>query len=181
MRIIAGECRNRRIQALPGAVTRPTPDRVREALFNILAPDVPESHFLDLYAGSGANGIEALSRGASSATFIEESAAAVRIVRTNLQNLRLTHRATVLHQSLPRAIGGLEAPAGGYNLVFADPPYGAGDYAELLEAIDASRILARDGRIIVEHSTRVSMPEAIGGLTRGETRKYGDTVLTFFA
>ncbi len=180
MRIIAGACRNRRIQGLPGLATRPTPDRVREALFNILAPRTPDTHFLDLYAGSGANGIEALSRGAASATFVEQSAEAARIIRTNLQHLGLTPRATVRHQALPGALADLPAPSGGYGLVFADPPYGRDDYRDLLEALSASVVLAQDAWVVIEHSVRTPPPGAVGRFAPGQTRRYGDTALSFF-
>src|SRR5580658_1546191 len=119
MRVIGGEFRSRVLKSVPGLDTRPTPDRLREALFSILAPRIEGAVFADLYAGTGAVGIEALSRGASRAIFIEESRAAVRVIHDNLASLQLTSRAQVRLTRVRAAVPKLEAA-----IVFLDPPYG---------------------------------------------------------
>src|SRR2546422_11188246 len=118
MRVIAGEFRSRRLKTLPGLALRPTPDRLREALFNVLAPRIEGAAFLDAYAGSGAVGIEALSRGAAHAIFVEKHFAAVRMIRENLAALRIEDRATIVQRASVAALGELDA-----DIYFLDPPY----------------------------------------------------------
>src|SRR5947199_8881274 len=118
MRVIAGEFRSRRLQTIPGPGVRPTPDRLREALFNILAPRIEGTIFVDAYAGSGSVGIEALSRGAGHAIFVEKHFAAVKMIRENLASLKVEDRATVLQRASLAALGQLDA-----DIYFLDPPY----------------------------------------------------------
>ncbi|MBI3665759.1 MAG: 16S rRNA (guanine(966)-N(2))-methyltransferase RsmD [Acidobacteria bacterium] len=134
MRVIGGEFRSRRLKALPGRAVRPTSDRLRETLFNVLGEQVAGSTFVDAYAGSGAVGIEALSRGAARAVFIENDRKAVSVLRRNLRALGLEGRAKVLEKSVTRAIGAIEA-----DIVFLDPPYAeAGEYETTLSLLGKS-------------------------------------------
>ncbi len=194
LRVIAGEHGGRRLRAPAGLATRPTADRVRQALFNILPPPPVDSVVLDLYAGSGALGIEALSRGAAAAVFVDSDAAACRVVRDNLQQLGLLERAVVLAQrvervlprlldhSLGQALGIACAPPYGY--VFADPPYkdAASALPEIFRffAAHAAALLGPEGILVVEHDRRAA-PSAPRPLRCVDVRRYGDTALAFFS
>lgn len=170
MRIVAGEWRGRRLQAPPGRGTRPTTDRVREAWMSAVAPHLPGARVLDLFAGSGALGLEALSRGAAHAVFVEQAPAALRVLRANLDALRAGARAEVVRGDALRYAASL-AP-GAFDLAFADPPYGKG-IAEALARSFAERPFAR--LLCIEHGPRDALPALPGA----RTRRYGDTRLTF--
>jgi 16S rRNA (guanine966-N2)-methyltransferase len=175
VRIIAGERKGHTIFAPRGRGTRPTSDRVRENVFNIVAPWVEGARVLDLYAGSGAMGLEALSRGAASAVFVEAEPQAVRAIERNLDRLRLTG-AAVLRRD---AITGLaqEAASGRkYDLVLADPPYSMTDYDSLARYLPL--VLAEDGLVVLESAAKTE-PE-LPGLDVRSTRKYGSTRVTVF-
>jgi 16S rRNA (guanine966-N2)-methyltransferase len=172
VRIIAGDWGGRQIQAPTGRRTRPTTDRVREAWMSIVAPALDGARVLDLFAGSGALGLEALSRGAASATFVENAPAALRALRANLDDLGAAARAEIVRSDALRYVGALEA--GAFDLAFADPPYGAGLAAALVQRWRA-RPFAR--LLCVEHRRDDPLPEA----PDAEQRRYGDTVLTFLS
>jgi 16S rRNA (guanine966-N2)-methyltransferase len=175
MRIIAGEHRGARIFAPPGRETRPTSDRVRENVFNIVAQWVEEAHVLDLYAGSGAMGLEALSRGATAAVFVESDPGAVRAIERNLDKLRV-RGATVLRVEATTALSREAAAGRKYDLVLLDPPYAMTDFAPLGRYLPD--VLADDGLLVVETAVRVE-PE-VPGLSVRTTRKYGSTRVTVF-
>jgi 16S rRNA (guanine966-N2)-methyltransferase len=170
VRIIAGTRRGHRIAAPKGHDTRPTSDRVRENAFNLIGP-VDDADVLDLFAGSGAMGLEALSRGAASATFVESDRDACRTINANLDKLRL--HATVLCQDASRAVA---ADRGTYDLVLCDPPY-AYDHARL--APHLARLLRDDGLLVYESSSR-EPPPAVAGLEVRTSRTYGSARLTLF-
>ena len=175
MRIIAGSRKGHTIFAPRGRDTRPTSDRVRENVFNIVAPWVEGARVLDLYAGSGAMGLEALSRGAAGVVFVEADRDAVRAIERNLDKLRLTG-ATVVRTE---AMTGLaqEATAGRkYDLVLVDPPYAMTDFDTLARYLP--RVLADDGLAVLESAARTE-PE-LAGLAVRTTRKYGSTRVTVF-
>lgn len=178
MRIIAGTMRGQRLETPAGDRVRPTMDRVREALFNILAPDLEGASFLDLYAGCGANGIEALSRGATRAVFIDNHPQSARCIRKNLASTRSEDRGTCMSYRLPED---LRRIPGTFSLIFADPPFEYADYQGLIEAIGESSLLAPGGQLIVEHGFKSDLPEAISRLKRTQERRYGKTELTFYA
>jgi 16S rRNA (guanine966-N2)-methyltransferase len=175
VRIIAGERKGHTIFAPRGRETRPTSDRVRENIFNIVAPWVEGARVLDLYAGSGAMGLEALSRGAAGVVFVEADGDAVRAIERNLDKLRLTG-ATVVRTE---AMTGLaqEATAGRkYDLVLVDPPYAMTDFDTLARYLP--RVLVDDGLAVLESSARIE-PE-LAALAVRTTRKYGSTRVTVF-
>lgn len=185
MRIIAGSLRSRSLEAPAGLATRPTSDRLRETLFNVLAPRIRAAAFLDLYAGSGAVGIEALSRGAAYVAFVERAPAALKVLRGNLTRLGLTtgfhiHSSgvgTFLHR--PAA----EAEAG-FDLVFLDPPYDeAREYAATLGLFggDAAGLLAADAQVVAEHRRKERLAERYGLLKRTRLLEQGDAALSFYA
>jgi 16S rRNA (guanine966-N2)-methyltransferase len=173
MRIIAGEFRSRRLKSLPGAATRPTPDRLRETLFDILQPRIAGARFADVYAGTGAVGIEALSRGAAHTWFLERSRPALDLIRGNIAALGLEGRATVLAGPVL-----LTLPRQSADILFLDPPYDQDrEYAAALAALAASP----PALAIMQHSVRRQLPESAGDLTRTRTVRQGDNVLSFYA
>jgi len=193
MRVIGGELRSRVIKSMPGLEVRPTPDRLRESLFNVLSPRLSAGVvFADLYAGTGAVGIEALSRGASHAVFVEQNRAAVRLIRENLRELDLEARARVHHGRATAALQRLEA-----DIVFLDPPYALDREYESALAILGERAQAASGEnsaieaaasgvakapglVIVQHSTRLALADCYGSLRRVRVLKQGDNAVSFF-
>jgi 16S rRNA (guanine966-N2)-methyltransferase len=172
MRVIGGEFRSRLLKSVPGLDTRPTPDRLREALFSILAPRIEGAVFADLYAGTGAVGIEALSRGASRAIFIEESREAVGVIRANLASLGVTARAQVRLARVRSALPSLQA-----DIVFLDPPYALEkEYGASLAKLGSRQ----GGLIVVQHDVRLKLDESYGALKRVRTLKQGDNCLSFY-
>ncbi|HLK64756.1 MAG TPA: 16S rRNA (guanine(966)-N(2))-methyltransferase RsmD [Bryobacteraceae bacterium] len=172
MRVIAGEFRSRRLKSVPGDATRPTPDRLRETLFDILGQRIEGATFLDAYAGTGAVGIEALSRGARHAFFLEKSRGAVETIRENLASLQLESRATVVAGPVLLTIE--RHPAG---IVFLDPPYTSErEYPAVLELLGSSP----PELTLVQHSSRLQLPESAGGLRRTRVVKQGDNALSFY-
>lgn len=180
MRVIAGSHGGRRLRAPAGRAVRPTPDRVREALFSALGP-LDGLAVLDLYAGSGALGIEALSRGAARLVLVERSRAALTVLRDNLEALELAPRATVIAADVAQARAGV-LRHGPYELILADPPYADAASGRVSAAL--SRLLAAPApmpgaRLVLEHAKR-DAPPTLEGWETGRTRRYGDTALSFY-
>ncbi|HSC73529.1 MAG TPA: 16S rRNA (guanine(966)-N(2))-methyltransferase RsmD [Gaiellaceae bacterium] len=175
MRIIAGERKGHTIYAPKGLDTRPTSDRVRENVFNIVAPWVEDARVLDLYAGSGAMGLEALSRGASAVVFVESDPDAVRAIERNLDRLRLTG-ARVVRADATTGLAQETAAGRKYDLVLADPPYAMTDFDTLAPYLP--RVLADDGLLVLESAARTE--PALAGLEVRTSRKYGSTRITVF-
>lgn len=193
MRVIAGKYRSRRLHTLRGTALRPSSDRLRETLFNIVGAAIADSLFLDLFAGSGAVGIEALSRGARGAIFVENHSAGAALISRNLASLgipvaaQLASRRTfagtaeVLRMD---ALGALErlAESGAHiDFIFADPPYvNLHAYEDVLGFLGESDLLARDGLVIAEHSRKDDLPAIAGHLERTRVLEQGDTALSFY-
>ena len=182
VRVIAGQAGGMRLQAPAGSTTRPTSDRVKEALFSILAScdRIEKATVLDLFAGSGSPGIEALSRGAERATFIDKSRTAIASLQCNLIHTRLAHQAEVLQMDSSHAVERLARHHEQFTLVLLDPPYQAGLHLKTIELMSATAILAPDGLLVAETATRTPLPERIGQCIRSDRRIYGDTALDFF-
>jgi len=181
MRVIAGKYRSRKLHSLKGQALRPTSDRLRETLFNILGPTIEGATFLDLYAGTGAVGIEALSRGAQKAIFIEQHGPAAALIRRNLESLGLAEAAEVYVMDVVRGIERLEARHVHAQLIFLDPPYAAAqEYPRALEFLGNSLLVAPGGRVIVEHLKRRSLPEQFGALEISRVVGQGDAGLSFY-
>jgi 16S rRNA (guanine966-N2)-methyltransferase len=181
-RVIAGSARGIRLLA-PGEGTRPLADRVKQTLFAILEPDLGDALVLDLFAGSGAGGIEALSRGAARAVFVERDRAAARVIAENLGRTRLAERAEVVRGDVPAYLVGRAASDGPFDLVLIDPPYAETDLAVrtlgLVGSPDAA-LLAGDAWVVVKHFWRTPPPEAVGLLASVRARRFGETTLTFY-
>jgi len=172
MRIIAGEFRSRKLKSLPGAATRPTPDRLRETLFDILQTRIEGATFADAYAGTGAVGIEALSRGARHAWLLERARPALELIRENIAALGLESRATVLAGPVLQTLSRQSA-----DIVFLDPPYDQErEYRSALELLGA----APPALVIMQHPVRLELPESAGALTRTRIVRQGDNALSFY-
>lgn len=179
MRVIAGSARGVRLVAPKGLEIRPTLDRVREALFSILGPSVEGSLFLDLFAGSGANGIEALSRGAQKAVFVDNDPRAIAAIERNLISAKLQDRAEIKRTQLPE---GLQVLAGlAFDFIFADPPYAFTGYDVLWHALNEKNLLAPGAIVIFEHSARLRLEDATADLFPYRTSIYGETALSFLS
>jgi 16S rRNA (guanine(966)-N(2))-methyltransferase RsmD len=184
MRIIAGKYRSRPIEAPAGLATRPTSDRLRETLFNVLAPRIESAIFLDLFAGSGAVGIEALSRGADHATFVERAPVALKVLRANLARLGLTAGFSIHSGSVRAYVRRAQTETKQFDLVFLDPPYDAAhEYATTLGLLGgaAAELLADDALVIAEHRRKEKLEDRFGSLTRTRLLEQGDAALSFYA
>jgi 16S rRNA (guanine966-N2)-methyltransferase len=177
MRIVAGTHGGRRLKAPAGYRVRPTPDRVREALFSILSDRVEGARVLDLYAGTGALGLEALSRGAEFAKFVEQSHSVVRVLEDNIVSLGFEDRASVRSGRLPGVLADIADTEPPFDLIFADPPYEQGQTERLLEAPALMALAATDALLIVEVRKTEKPPPGLWHVR--ERRQYGDTSLIF--
>lgn len=179
-RIISGTARGFRLQAVPGDITRPITDRVKEALFNILGGDIEDAALLDLFAGTGSVGIEALSRGAAMVRFIDKNRPAVQTVKTNLERTRLAARAEVLHSDAFTLIRQL--PDRQFDYIFIAPPQYKGLWQAMLAELDRQPgWLAPDGWVIVQIDPVEYQPVALDHFSEFEQRRYGSTLLIFYA
>ncbi len=178
MRIIAGALKGRVLAPVKGR-TRPTAARVRESIFSILGV-LLEAKVLDLFAGTGALGIEALSRGAAQAVFVEDHPEALKGLRRNLETLGLLDRSLVLALPVAAALRKLAARGEQFGLAFLDPPYGGGVAAATLGALAGSGLLLPQARVVAEHSRRETLPEVVGTLAQRTLRRYGDTQVAIY-
>jgi len=175
MRIIAGTLKGRRLETPDWPGLRPTSDRLRETLFNVLAPRIEGARFLDAYAGTGAVGIEALSRGAAHVTFVEQDRRAAELVEQNLARCGVNDRYAIIRARFAGAASRLPEP---FDILFLDPPYGT---AELIDALDAAAPLVTGNAVlVVEHAKRDRAPEAVAALVRTRELAQGDSTLSFF-
>ena len=184
MRVIAGLYRSRVIESPPGLATRPTSDRLRETLMNVLAPRIEAASFLDLYAGSGAVGIEALSRGAAHVTFVERAPAALKVLRGNLAKLGVTGGFSISPGSVGAYLKRAQKEARVFEVVFLDPPYDAAEeYAATLGLLGgaSAQLLAPGALVIAEHRRKELLEERYGNLERTRLLKQGDAALSFYA
>lgn len=179
MRVIAGQFGGRRLHAPHGSRTRPTSDRVREALFMRLEP-LAGAIVVDLYAGSGALGIEALSRGAAFAHFVEPDRHALEALRSNLEVLGLGNRSRVWPLRLPGGLGRLAGALGGASLVLADPPYGGEDAQRVLTALGRAGVLGDGARVVLERHAKDVVSDHAGTLACVDSRRYGETVVDIY-
>lgn len=182
MRVIAGNARGVRLAAPPGMQTRPTSDRVREALFSIIESrfTIADAVILDICAGTGALGIEALSRNATSCCFIEKERRATEAVKRNLAAAKAAGRARILEMDALKALRLLSEENRRFDLVFFDPPYSSPLYLPVVTAVSDFSLLADDGLVIAESDRRSVLPEQIGSLTKIDRRVYGDSAIEIY-
>lgn len=178
MRVIAGKFKGRNLKSPPSLDVRPTSDRLRETLFNVIAARVPDSRFLDLCAGSGAVGIEALSRGAAHATFVDRSRRSCQLIEANLNLCQVPEEQRDIYCS-EAAEFLKQSGKDQWDVIFLDPPYKT-DYLRILQLLGSSQLLSEDGLLIVEHHHKTNLPETIGSLTRTRVLKQGDSSLSFY-
>lgn len=180
-RVISGDAGGIPLKAPPGTGTRPTTDRTKESVFNILQAVCSGALVLDLFAGSGGLGIEALSRGASHAVFVEADRAVCAIIMKNLAKTRLADRAEVLCREVGHALRELAAQGRRFDLVFADAPYQRDFVLKTLLMLDENDIMIHDGMAVVEHHRGETPPERIGRWRLERRKVYGETVFSFFS
>jgi 16S rRNA (guanine966-N2)-methyltransferase len=180
-RIIAGRGKGRRLKTPRGLETRPTAARLRQTLFDILAPELPGCRFLDAFAGSGAIGLEALSRGASRVVFVDVSAPAIAAIKENVAALAAGGGdVQVLRQDARIALAALADTGVRFDVVYLDPPYDSGLYEEVLDVVSGMGLLEEGGVVVAEHFHKRALPETIGRLTRSRSVRVGDHRLTFY-
>ena len=182
MRIVTGSQKGRSLKQPISPGLRPTSGRVKEALFSMIAECLPHAKVLDLYAGTGALGLEALSRGASEVFFVENQTASLHVLRENISRCKSTHHSTIIAQDVLTFLSVVTPhhDPTPFNLVFADPPYKTTDFSPLLTQLASSRRVAPNGLVVIEHFKKVSLPPTAGALRQTRQSRYGDTMLTFY-
>jgi 16S rRNA (guanine966-N2)-methyltransferase len=181
MRIIAGIFRSRQLKGKPPAGIRPTSDKLRETLFNVLGPRVQDASFLDGFAGIGGVGIEAISRGARFVCFVDQSRKASAIIRQNLEGLEVADGFRIVEADLGKSLDLFEREGATFDIVFLDPPYERKElYTESLSTFGSRPFISEGGVLVMEHSKRVELPEAEGVLMRYRVLTQGDSALSFY-
>ena len=180
MRITSGTLKNRKIKSREGKETRPTLERIKEAIFSIIGDKITDARFLDLYSGTGNMAIEALSRGAERAVMIEQDKEALRIIIENVNDLKLDGKCRAYKNDVFRAVEILGRKNEKFDVIFLDPPYKENITEKTLEKISESEILAEDGIIISEHSVYEKSKDAVGNLVKYDERDYNKKIVTFY-
>lgn len=180
LRVVSGKFKGKALKAVPGNSTRPTTDKVKEAIFNIIGPYFEDGLCLDLYAGSGGLGIEALSRGMEYAIFVDKDSKAVQTIRANIEQCSAEEQCEVYRNDALRALKALRKREMAFDCIFLDPPYKKQQLVLLLETIDSFRLLKEDGIIVCEHSFDVSLPNEIGRLSRFRNETYGIITISIY-
>ena len=180
MRIIAGTAKGRTLKMPRKDSVRPTADRVKETIFNVLGQWLDGDRVLDLYAGAGSLGLEALSRGAVHATFVERDPDVMATLAENVRTLGFSLASTTLLKPMDRAVRTLGSQAHTFTLVLADPPYAARAGESVLRELDASGVMPPGSRLVLEHDRREVLPPQVGALDRTDERRFGDTLVSFY-
>lgn len=181
MRVVSGICKGRPLKAVPGTSTRPTTDKVKEAIFNMIGPYFDGGMALDLFAGSGALGLEALSRGLDRAIFVDRDMRAIQTIRANIQACELEDKAEVFRNEADRALKALIKRAVTFDYIFLDPPYKKHELTNIMKKMDEHMLLQPEGFIICEHSQEVKLPDSVGRLQQQKHERYGITAVTIFS
>ncbi|MDK2918339.1 MAG: rRNA (guanine966-N2)-methyltransferase [Candidatus Petromonas sp.] len=181
MRVIGGQAKGVKLKSLKGLKTRPTSDRVKESLFNILAPYIPNSKVLDLFSGTGNLGIEAVSRGASCAYLIEKNKKCYNIIKENISKTKLNDKIEVFIQDVFLSIKNFGKNKEKFDIIFMDPPYLKGFVIPCIEEIHNNKLLNLEGLIVVEHDINDNLPPKIGRLIKFKERRYGNTIISFYS
>jgi 16S rRNA (guanine966-N2)-methyltransferase len=181
MRVVSGNCKGRPLKAVPGSTTRPTTDKVKEALFNMIGPYFNGGMGLDLFAGSGGLGIEALSRGLERVIFIDRDTKAIQIVHENIRSCHFEEKAEVYRNDAERALKALIKRELSFDYIFLDPPYKKQQLVSLMEKMDEKQLLNNNGVIVCEHGHEVELPQAVGEFKQIKHEKYGIIAITIYS
>lgn len=181
MRVVSGNCKGRPLKAVPGNTTRPTTDKVKEALFNMIGPYFFGGIGLDLFAGSGGLGIEALSRGLDKVIFIDQDAKAIQTIRENIKACKLEEEAEIYRNEAERALKALIKRGISFDFIFMDPPYKKQKLVSLMQKIDEQHLLKSGGLIVCEHSHEVELPRTVGEFTQVKNERYGIIAVTIYS
>ncbi len=179
IRIISGDLKGKKLKSVPGLTTRPTTDRVRESLFNILSSRVEKAIVLDLFAGTGAFGIEALSRGASTAVFIDENKTAYVTIKKNIESCAMGARSKTIKWNILKNLNCIKNATPSFDLVFMDPPYNQNLVQKTLILLQTSNCLANRALVIVEHTPKEPITLDVLNFDNPDQRKYGNTLISF--
>ncbi|WP_026263994.1 16S rRNA (guanine(966)-N(2))-methyltransferase RsmD [Paenibacillus terrigena] len=180
MRVISGSARGRSLKAVPGMGTRPTTDKVKEAIFSMIGPYFDGEYVLDLFAGTGGLGIEALSRGAERAIFVDMDPKSIEVIKQNLKTVKLESQAEVYRNDAMRAIKALEKRAKGFDLIFLDPPYKVTNVDEMMLDLAQRGLVQEDATVMVEHDASHTYPEQVGDFRQLRLANYGETTVTIY-
>ena len=180
MRVISGKARGLKLDTPKNLDVRPTTDRVKESLFNIINPYIRESNILDLFAGTGSLGIECLSRGAKNCIFVDKSKQSIGIVKSNVKKARVENESTILNIDFKDAVKRLAVQKQKFDVIFMDPPYYENMFIDCLKSIDELNLLKEDGLVVVEHDTNDLFYDSIGRLYKSREKKYGNTTISFY-
>mgnify|MGYP001060978400 CR=1 FL=1 len=180
LRVISGEAKGHKLKTLKSNLTRPTSDKVKGSIFNIIAAVIFETDVLDLFAGTGNLGIEALSRGSRSAVFVDRSHDCFQIIKENLIHTKLFDKAEVMATDVCSALIKLSQNGSKFDIIFLDPPYGKGLVEETLKCIVSVDIMKPDTLIVAEHDVNDTVPDSVGNLKNFRQQKYGDTLISFY-
>ncbi|WP_332632214.1 16S rRNA (guanine(966)-N(2))-methyltransferase RsmD [Halalkalibacter flavus] len=180
MRVISGEKRGLPLKAVPGSSTRPTTDKVKESIFNMIGPYFSGGLALDLYAGSGGLGIEAISRGVNKTIFVDQNKKAIETIKQNLQQCQFEERSEVYRNDASRALKALIKREMAFSVIFLDPPYAKQNIVNEISIILDYQLLEQSGVIVCEHATTVNLPEVIGSGRKSRSETYGDTTISIF-
>jgi len=179
MRIISGTCRGKKLMPLEGRKIRPTSDRIKETVFNILGHRVKNAQVLDLFAGTGALGLEALSRGAAHAVFVDACADACNIIRQNIDHCRFSQHANVVHHDIFSVFSVSAIPSKCFDLIFMDPPYNRDYVKKIFEKQEVALLLSDGGILVAEHAAKENLPDTLNGLDIFRQKKYSRTTISF--
>ncbi|MBM7659482.1 16S rRNA (guanine966-N2)-methyltransferase [Bacillus mesophilus] len=180
MRVVSGKCKGHPLKAVPGQSTRPTTDKVKESIFNIIGPYFDGGLGLDLFGGSGGLGIEAISRGLDKVIFVDIDQKAIHTIKQNVESCRVKEQVEIYRNEAEKALKALIKRELTFDFIFLDPPYFKQKLEALISIIDSNRLLNQGGRIVVEHSTDVEMPDSIGDLELIRAEKYGITAVSIY-
>jgi len=179
LRIISGDLKGRKLFSVRGRTVRPTSDRLRESIFNILSSRVQKAVVLDLFAGTGALGIEALSRGARSVVFVDQFKSALSVIEQNIISCSLKNRTKIIQCNIVKELNRIRYTGQIFNLVFMDPPYNKNTIKPALANLHQNRLLENEARIIVEHTALEPIPKDLAAFETADQRRYGKTVVSF--
>lgn len=180
MRVVSGKCKGHPLKAVPGNTTRPTTDKVKESIFNMIGPYFDGGIALDLFGGSGGLGIEALSRGIDKVIFVDRDSKAIKVIHQNLESCRVQEQAEVYRNDAERAVKALIKREMSFDLILIDPPYKEQKIVSLISVMDQHGLLHSDGLIMAEHGNGVVLPNSIGRLVKVRAENYGITAISIY-